>query len=423
MINGKKVLLVMGGAAQLCDIVENAKNMAYYVIVTDYLENSPAKRIADESCMVSITDVDGIVELCKSKHVDGIMNYCLDPGQKPYYRVCQKLGFKCYGIEEQFNIMTNKDVFKKECSKYGVATIPGFDKDGIVDDEVISSIIYPVVVKPADGRASKGSSKCNNRDELNKAIEKALAYSDRKKIVIEKFLPNCQEVVIKYCICDGEVFFTSMADLYTCYTKDGERAYIGSQTFPSRYYQLYEDKVDQRVRAMIKGMGIQNGAMSFDGFVDGDEIRFFDPSFRMGGAQDWRIVDQISGVNISSLLTNFAMTGKMGNVEDIRKVDKAFMQKRSAMLYFLCNLGTIGQIDGLDEAEKVDSVIGYHLSHEVGDCITQFGTSDHVVIRFLMVADTKEKLKEDIIQVQNVFHVLDENGEDMLLPNFDVNLF
>lgn len=423
MNQGKKTLLVLGGAAQLCDIVENARNMGYYVIVTDYLNDSPAKRLADESAMVSITDADGLVRLCKEKNVDGIMNYCLDPGQKPYYRVCKEMGWKCYGTEEQFHIMTNKDVFKRECAKYGISTIPGYDIDGEFDENSIGSMEFPVVVKPVDGRASKGSSLCKDRAELEKGIEKALDYSERKKVVIEKYLPGLQEVVIKYCIVNGEIFFTSMSDLYTCYTKDGTRAYIGSQTFPSRYVDMYLENVDDRVRSMIRGMGIQNGAMSWDGFVDGDDIRFFDPSFRMGGAQDWRIVDKISGINVSTLLTNFAMTGTMGDVDQIRKVDKAFVKKSSAMLYFLSETGHIDKIIGLEECSRVRSVIGYHLSHEEGDDITQFGTSDHVIIRFLMVADTKEELKRDILEIQSIFDVLDRDGNSMLLPNFDIDLF
>lgn len=423
MNNMKKKLLVLGGAAQLCDIIENARDMGFYVIVTDNIENSPGKRIADESAMVSIVDVDGLVKLCRDKSIDGVMNYCLDPGQKPYFRVCKELGFKCYGNEEQFHIMSNKDIFKQECLKYGISTIPGYDKKGIIDEEVLHNVRYPVVVKPADGRASKGSSLCYNEQDLFKGIENALAYSERKRVIIEKYLPRLPEVVIKHCVVDGEVFFTSMSDLYTCYTPSGKRAYIGSQTFPSRYVDLYLKKVHDRVLSMIKGMGIKNGAMSWDGFVDGEDIRFFDPSFRMGGAQDWRIVDRISGVNISTLLTNFAMTGSMGDISKIRKVDKAFIRKSSAMLYFLCNLGHIDKIIGLQESARIDSVIGYHLSHEEGDEIKQFGTSDHVVVRFLMVADTKDELKRDIQKIQSFFDVLDKEGKSMLLPNFDVNCF
>ena len=46
ILQGKK-LLILGGAAVHCKVVEAARAMGVYTIVTDYLENSPAKLIAD----------------------------------------------------------------------------------------------------------------------------------------------------------------------------------------------------------------------------------------------------------------------------------------------------------------------------------------------------------------------------------------
>ena len=87
-----KKLLVLGGISALVDIVKEAKEEGYYVIVTDYLTDSPAKKVADESWLLSIDDVEGIVQKCKEEHIDGVMNYCLDPGQKPYQQICERLG-------------------------------------------------------------------------------------------------------------------------------------------------------------------------------------------------------------------------------------------------------------------------------------------------------------------------------------------
>ena len=48
-LKGKK-LLILGGNALTMDIVEKAKDLGVYTIVTDWnsIERSPAKRIADE---------------------------------------------------------------------------------------------------------------------------------------------------------------------------------------------------------------------------------------------------------------------------------------------------------------------------------------------------------------------------------------
>jgi len=61
----KKKLLILGGASVHVKVVEAAKKLGLYTIVTDYLENSPAKQIADKSYMFNIYDVDEIVQMCK----------------------------------------------------------------------------------------------------------------------------------------------------------------------------------------------------------------------------------------------------------------------------------------------------------------------------------------------------------------------
>ena len=416
-----KKILILSGCAQMCEIVIRAKEMGLYTIVTDYLEDSPAKKLADESLMYSIDDVEGIVNYCITNNVDGVMNYCIDPGQKPYQQICEQLGLPCVGTAEQFNIMTNKDVFKETCQKYSIGVIKSFQLTDINNKEQIREIEFPIIVKPVDSRASKGITLCQTEEDLPIALQEAYKYSKRKKVVIEKYM-EAPEICAKYVICDGEPYLTSMADVYTYYFSPGERAYIWSQTYPSKYYDLFERETDSKIRNMLKGIGIENGVVSFTGFVDRETFRFFDPSFRMGGAQDWRIVANISGIDVSDLLTNFAITGEMGSKDDISKIDKSFTSRSSALLYFLVRLGKIGSIKGVEEALKVDGVIGYHIPHKEGDIITKKGTVEHVAIRFLLVCENNIELKKSMKKIQDIIKINDEQGQNMLLPNFNVDL-
>lgn len=416
-----KKLLMLSGCAQMYEIVERAKEKGIYTIVTDYLTESPAKKIANVSLMYSIDDVDSIVEYCKKNNVSGVMNYCIDPGQKPYQQICERLGLPCVGTAEQFNIMTNKDVFKDTCVKYGLGVPKSYKLIDPNNDKEVDMIEFPVIVKPVDSRASKGITLCKCKEDLPQAIEEAYKFSKQKKLVVEKYM-QVPEICAKYVICEGEPYLTSMADVYTTYFGPGDRIYIWTQTYPSKHYELFKEETDGKIRNMIKGIGIKNGIVSFTGFVDGDTFRFFDPSFRMGGAQDWRIVDAITGIDVSDLLTNFAITGKMGDQSEIANIDKQFIKKSSALLYFLVNLGTIGKIIGIEEALKVNGVIGYHAPHKDGDKVVNRGTVDHVALRFLLVCDNNGMLKDTIKKIQSIIKIVDENGNDMLLPNFNANL-
>ncbi len=413
----QRKLLVLGGLAQHCEIIEDAKAQGLYVIVIDNLDDSPGKRIADESHKISIVDVGEVVRLCRERSIDGVMNYCVDPGQKPYQQICEQLGIPCYGTKEQFNVLTNKDLFYKVCADYGLDIVPQFQLPENGRGFEGLSLEYPVLVKPADGRASKGISVCNGPADIPSAVEKALQFSARKKVIIQKYLPK-PEVCAKYFVCEGEVLLTSVSDTHSAYVR-GERAYICGKIFPSIHYDEYLAHTDKKVRRLIKGLNIENGPLSFTGFYDEGKFRFFDPSFRLGGGQQWRIEAHISGVDVANCMTQFALNGSMGDLSKIRMIDKKFETQRAVMLYILARTGRIAKIAGIARAICHETVIGHHLSHREGDLITTFGTSDHVVARFLMVSSDAKKLRNDAESIRGMVDVLDQEGESMLLEGFD----
>ena len=119
-------------------------------------------------------------------------------------------------------------------------------------------------------------------------------------------------------------------------------------------------------------------------------------------------------------MTNFALTGSMGDPGMLSELDKGFAKKNAAAMFFLVRPGKIGRIEGLEEALKVESVIGHHVSHKEGDIVEMFGTSDHVVIRIFLVAENERRIKEDLLRIQEAISIRNDKGEDMLLPNMDV---
>ncbi len=421
MINGKKAIVILGAIAAMEEIVIDAKKMGYYVIVADYMEDSPAKKYADEAWLLSIDDVDGIVSKCKERNVDGVMNYCIDPGQKPYQQICEKLGLPCVAGFEQFDIMTNKDKFAKCCVEHGLDIIPKYNMNIGFAELDYDNLEYPVMIKPVDGRASKGIVVAHKKNEMPSAIKYALGFSKRKDVVIEKFM-NCPEFCAKYVACDGEFYFSTLSDVWDSVLPDGTRVYMGTSAYPSRFYEEYISTVNDKVIAMLKDIGIKNGAMSLTGFYDDGKFRFFDPSLRMGGAQDWRIVEAACGVNIANLLTNFAVTGSMGDPKEIKKVDRAFAKKYSALLYYDLLIGEIGIFNGVEEILKLDGVKGYHKCHNVGDVIESYGTANNVAIRFIVSCDTKEQFVETVNQSHKLIEIRDKNGKDMIAPKYVPNM-
>jgi calcineurin-like phosphoesterase family protein len=66
--------------------------------------------------------------------------------------------------------MTNKDKIAKSCLQYGLDVIPKYNLDKNLSEDDYINLEYPVMVKPVDGRASKGIIVVSCPEEMNEAI-------------------------------------------------------------------------------------------------------------------------------------------------------------------------------------------------------------------------------------------------------------
>ena len=207
-LKGKKIL-VLGGAFQHCKLVEAAHELGVEVIVTDYLslEDAPAKKIADKYYMHNITDIDGIVDMCKKENVDGVIATSLDACQRPYQQVCEKLGVPCFGTAEQYRILTDKNLFKEYCRKSDVDVIPEYDIN-LFDkkEQCMEMVQFPIFIKPCDSRGSRGQSICNTYEEAIEAIKFAQSESKSGNIVIEKYMGQENDFSMTIIVLNGKAY-------------------------------------------------------------------------------------------------------------------------------------------------------------------------------------------------------------------------
>jgi len=58
-------------------------------------------------------------------------------------------------------------------------------------------------------------------------------------------------------------------------------------------------------------------------------------------------------------------------------------------------------------------------TYDVGDCIEKSGTLRQFLFKFYLIEDNIRALQDSIQEIQNTVKVLDDKGDDMLLPPFD----
>ena len=310
-ISGKK-LLILGGAFQHCKVVEAAKRMGVITYVTDYLDVklAPAKQIADKWFMYDINDIDAITNLCITEEIDGAIALSLDACQRPYQKICEKLGYPCFGTEEQYYILTDKNAFKKCCTENGVDTIPKYSLEDVLDEDICNSkVTFPIIIKPADSRGSRGQTVCDSWSTIKDAIEFAQKESNSKDVVIEKYMGNENDFSMTYIMIEGDAYLLRTDDRHLGSAKDrlDRLAIVGIS--PSRYAKLYSENVEQRVVNMLKNLGLKNAPVFMQGFVEGDTVRFYDPGLRFPGGEYERMYEAVYGINIVEALIYFSLLG------------------------------------------------------------------------------------------------------------------
>lgn len=423
--SGKK-LLIIGGAFQHCKLVEAARDLGVITYVTDYLplEKAPAKQIADKYYTYNITDIDEIVALCKNEEIDGVISTSLDACQKPYQRICEKLGVPCFGTKEQFDILTDKNLFKTYCRKNGVDVIPEYAAEDFADEQICKEkVTFPVLVKPGESRGSRGQTICYSLEETQKAIAFAESESSNGKVVIEKYMGQANDFSMTILMINGKAYPIRTVDRYLGKYEDGlDKLAVGSAS-PSVFTNLYMKNVHARVEKLYQDIGLVNAPVFMQGFVDGDTVRFYDPGLRLPGGEYERMFYAACGKNPLYPLIEFALTGKINAFAGDFEANDVYIQgKTVGQVLPALRAGKIAKIKGLDEIRAMPQVIAVFDRFNVGDVIEHTKNVNQRFCEIDLVCKDNQEMKRVVERIYDTLKIYDETGADMIVSKYDTNV-
>lgn len=410
-LKGKK-LLILGGGLLSCDIVRYAKNLGVYTIVTDWydVKRSPAKLIADEYWNEEVFRPDKLAVLVKENRVDGVITGFTDSYLLQYQKLCELADLPCYATKEQFEASLDKKTFKRLCRENGVGTVPQFDISTF--DKSIISDRNQIIIKPVDNSGSRGINICSNPEDFDYLLAQSMSFSEKKEVLLEKYM-TCDDVSFEYKIQEGEITLSSICDRYIHQT-EGVGSVTSGLMYPSKYLNRYLREEDLKVKQMFTSMGLKNGVLFMQAFVDEDDFFFYEMGYRLSGGRHFIFTDNQNGDNAVKELVSFALTGHM-NSERLADVCNPMFSQKCCQLSVLCRSGRIAFIRGRDALLPISEIIDTLFSYGEGDTVGKEGTSAQIVARFHIVADTKDRIKEVISIIQKTLQILDDDGNNMII--------
>ena len=411
MLKGKR-LLILGGSAYMVDPVLKAKEMGLYTIVTDWheLEKSPAKQIADEYWNISLMAYDQLVPKIKEEKIDGILTGFTDAFLLAYQHLCELTGLPCYATKEVLETTMDKAKFKQLCRDNGVPVIPEYDLASFVPSTITEK--NKIMIKPVDNSGSNGVILCERQEDFKQCLDYSLSFSAKKQVVIEKYM-EWDSISISYTFQDGNISLSTTDDRYVHKSPNGS-AVTCLSLYPSKYSDVYIEKMDSKVREMFKKAGIKNGVVAVQFFTDGNEFYAMEMGHRLTGGQHYTFTQMENGVSVLDCLIHFAVTGQMADFS-IAEIDNAKFKHTYCHLYILGKQGKIARMEGLDYLKSIPEV--FHLSQEKkeGDEIGPDGTSAQKVIGIHLKMKDRNDLDRIMQDIQREFHFYDEDGNDLTI--------
>lgn len=419
LYNNKKLLVLGGRPIGSIELVQRAKELGCYVIVADYLadDESPAKKYADESWLISTAEVNELAENCRKHHVDGILTAVHEFNINRMRELCTILDLPCYCAGDAWKYCDNKSDFKSLCKDNGIS-VANLYYCGNINNFSCVNIKYPVAVKPVDGSGSRGFSVCKSEQNLKKSMELASRFSPSKKIIIEDYIPY-ESVIIHYTIINGVATFCGISDKKSARFSNTDAPVMGIQLFPSLGQDKYIKKYDTIVRRALNSASFQQGPVWIEAFYDGgDTFIFNEMGFRFGGSLTYYPVNYFYNINQLDLLIESAFSPSCSPPAIPHNPSP---KKGYCILPVHIRPGIINEIVGEKELKELDSVYAYVPVHYCGDKIEAWGSAQQVFSYIHYIYDDITSLKETIRYTLSILKAISPAGENLLYTLFDTN--
>ena len=409
-LSGKK-LLMMGGGAYFEHIKKYAEETGFTMVAVG---NNPQANYylgANESYPYSTMDVDSIEKIINATKIDGIFVGAQELNMPPAMELAKRTEAKFYADQSQWDILSDKALFKKLCVECGVPVVPEYRID---TEDAIENLPYPILIKPVDGSGAHGMNVCYFQEDFRDLYEEALSWSQKKAVIVEELITNADETFFQYTIQEGKCSLTSAFTKVFTISDNKARILPIFHMYPSKHLDEYFNTVHESIKLLLKKMNIKNGVMTIQSFYKEGKFYIFEAGFRMGGAQNYILSEFQNGTNSLHYMINYALTGKMCD-QDISKQDNAYFKYPCCNYYVGLNAGRIASMPNVDEVSKLPGVLNVTVMRKIGDVIEDTNALDRICLRLHVVGETPEKLAKNLVEICKSIKVVSSNGEDMLM--------
>jgi len=369
-----KTILIVSGGIEAADAARHAKEMGYYVVVSDRDTEAPGFAFAD-SCLIA--DVYGADETAaaaerfsrKIRRIDGAICVAAD-APMTIAAVSKKLGLPG-GLSFQSARLASDKLAMKERFRDSGVPVPWFSQ--VSTPQALSRIAIErgrdLVIKPVDSRGSRGVQRVAQVKDLDKAFFLARSHSPTDRVMVEQYLSGPQ-VSTESIVVDGTCYTPGFSDRNYEYLERYAPFFIeNGGDLPSGLPADIQGKVKDVVARAAAALGIVNGTVKGDIVVHDGEPYVIELAARLsGGFFCTREIPLNTGVDFIGAAIKVAL-GDPVSADELKPRQFAPVIQR----YAFPQPGKVVSITGVENARKVPGVAELVVTARPGDVIPPAG--------------------------------------------------
>lgn len=401
----KPVAIVLGGTAPHIELVKQLKDRGYYVVLVDYLPDSPAKSFADYHEQVSTLDNDAVLEVAKKHNAELVISACVDQANITACYVAEQLGLPHpYSFAFASNI-TNKGYMKRVMMDHGIPTSRYlfFERD---DSYSSFDLIYPVMVKPADSCAASGVKKANNRDELLKYLAEAKAVSRTGRAVVEEFVSGV-EVSVYAFIQNHEAKILMISERYSVIEGNKQVLKCYATITPPSVSSVAKEKIEYLTNRIAEVFEMNNTPLHVQYICDGDSVNVIEFAPRVGGGISYKNIKENTGFDI----IDATIDSYLGNPVNV----KATLSSRFYSVNLAYGIPSIfDHLEGVQELIDQGIVDSCHFHKTKGASLFDDRASSCRIAAILISGDSRDEIISKVKYTFEHINAYDPYGNQIL---------
>lgn len=397
-----KKILMLGGSAQQVPAIEAAREMGYYTVLIDYLPDNPGQLVADKWYQESTTDIDAVYRIAKEEEVSGILPYASDPAALPAAIVAERLGLPT-NPSASVEILGVKHKFRRFLQVNGFASPQAttFNPSDTLEciERKISSLRFPIIIKPTDSSGSKGVTLLDNIHGLSSAICHADEYSRNKIIIAEEFIERGYPYVIggDIFVTEGKIIlFGNMA----CMRDNGGKSLIPiGKRLPDGLNKRQTANLRHELQRLVSALHLKGGEMNIEIIVDKDDnIHFLELGPRAGGNMIPIQLSDAYGVDL--IRANISVA--MGDKPTLELHDPGY-----CYLTHVLHSHINGEFQGIEFSDEIKRYIYRKVIYKKdGDKVSDFDGAGKAIGIIFMRFDSEKEMGSIQEEIDRHIHII-----------------